>query len=124
MLLTILCVKLTELGVLFNSSQIVSKRRLANYVSENVKNPNITVELLAEQFAQSRRNLFRIIEAETGMKPAEFVREIRLKRALELTQSKQNLRLDELAYAVGYKSPSGFRNAFEERFGYHPTKIG
>ena len=98
--------------------------RIANFVSENVKNPNITVELLAEQFAQSRRNLFRIIEAETGMKPAEFVREIRLKRALELTQSKQNLRLDELAYAVGYKSPSGFRNAFEERFGYHPTKIG
>ncbi|TNE69550.1 response regulator [bacterium] len=96
--------------------------QMAAYILENIQDANITIERLADRFLQSRRTLFRVIEAETGMTPAEFVREIRLKKSLEILQVRKNIHLDELAYSVGYKTSSGFKNAFIERFGYHPTK--
>jgi AraC-like DNA-binding protein len=100
----------------------VLKQQLTTYILEHITDSGITIERMADHVLQSRRTLFRVIETETGMTPGEFIREIRLQKALELLQTKQNLRLDELAYMVGYKTPGGFRKAFLERFGFHPTK--
>jgi signal transduction histidine kinase/DNA-binding response OmpR family regulator len=98
------------------------KQQLTAYILEHIDDSGITIERMADHFFQSRRTLFRAIESETGMTPGEFIREIRLQKALELIQTKPNLRLDELAYAVGYKTSTGFRKAFYERFGFHPIK--
>lgn len=99
-------------------SDFVNKATL--FVTKNISNSNLSVDLLADEFSQSRRSFYRNLQLETGMTPAEFIREIRLTTAKSMVTSNKNLRLEELANAVGYKSATSFRKIFEERFGNHP----
>jgi transcriptional regulator GlxA family with amidase domain len=54
--------------------------------------------------------------------PNQFIRTFRLQRAYELL--KQNSATTaEIAYQVGFSSPSYFTKCFHEQFGYTPTEI-
>jgi signal transduction histidine kinase/DNA-binding response OmpR family regulator len=90
------------------------------YVSKHISNSNLSVEMMADEFSQSRSSLYRNLQLETGMTPAEFIREIRLTSARQIIAQKPSIRLEELANAVGYKSATSFRKVYEERFGEHP----
>lgn len=94
--------------------------KAAAYISKNLSNTNLSVDLLANEFSQSRRSFYRNLQVETGMSPGEFIREVRLTSARAMIASNKNLRLEELATAVGYKSATSFRKVYEERFGEHP----
>ncbi len=94
--------------------------KAAAYISKNLSNTNLSVDILADEFSQSRRSFYRNLQIETGMSPGEFIREVRLTSARALITSNKTLRLEELATAVGYKSATSFRKIFEERFGKHP----
>ncbi len=97
--------------------------KTAAYISKNLSNTHLSVDMLANHFSQSRRSLYRNLQLETGMTPAEFIREVRLTSARALVANNRNLRLEELAIAVGYKSASSFRKVYEERFGKHPLEM-
>lgn len=94
--------------------------KAAAFISKNVSNTNLSVDILADEFSQSRRLFYRNLQLETGMSPGEFIREVRLTCARALIAGDKNLRLEELATAVGYKSATSFRKVYEERFGEHP----
>lgn len=95
-------------------------KKVGEFVSKNLSNSQLSVDMMAEEFSQSRRSFYRNLQLETGMTPAEFIREIRLTTAQSLIAKNKNLRLEELANAVGYKSATSFRKVYEERFGKHP----
>jgi signal transduction histidine kinase/DNA-binding response OmpR family regulator len=94
--------------------------KAAAFVMRNLSDSNISVESIADEFSQSRSSFYRNIQLETGMTPAEFIREVRLTAARKIVAENKNLRLEELANAVGYKSATSFRKKYEERFGEHP----
>lgn len=96
------------------------KEKVAAYISKNVANKELSVDLIATEFSQSRRSFYRNIQLETGMTPASFIREVRLTVAQNLVLGNKKLNLEELADSVGYKSALGFRRAYEQRFGEHP----
>ncbi|MCH8568936.1 MAG: response regulator [Balneolales bacterium] len=96
------------------------KEQVAAYITQNISDTDISVDNLAREFAQSRRTFYRNIQIETGMTPAQFIREVRLTVARNLISSSPKMTLDELAISVGYKSSSGFKRAYEQRFGEHP----
>lgn len=95
------------------------KEDVAAYIFENIEDSTMSVERLAKHFSQSRRSLYRNLQLEVGMTPAEFIREVRLTTAQTMVAN-NNMRLDELARAVGYKTSVGFKRAYKERFGGHP----
>lgn len=94
--------------------------KTASFISKNLANTNLSVDMLADEFSQSRRSFYRNLQIETGMSPGEFIREVRLTTARALVAANKNYRLEELATAVGYKSATSFRKVYEERFGVHP----
>jgi transcriptional regulator GlxA family with amidase domain len=94
--------------------------KTAAFISKNLANTNLSVDMLADEFSQSRRSFYRNLQIETGMSPGEFIREVRLTSARALVAANKNYRLEELATAVGYKSATSFRKVYEERFGVHP----
>lgn len=94
--------------------------KAAEFISGNLSNTNLSVDMLADEFSQSRRSFYRNLKMETGMSPGEFIREVRLTTARALVATNKNYRLEELATAVGYKSATSFRKVYEERFGVHP----
>lgn len=94
--------------------------KAAAVIMKNLVDSSLSVDSLAAEFSQSRSSFYRNIQLETGMTPAEFIREVRLTSARELIRSDNKLRLEELANAVGYRSATSFRKKYEERFGEHP----
>lgn len=94
--------------------------KAAAFIMKNLSDTNLSVDSLSEEFSQSRSTFYRNIQLETGMSPAELIREVRLTAARTMVAENKNLRLEELANAVGYKSATSFRKKYEERFGVHP----
>ncbi len=97
-------------------------KKVGEFVSKNLSNSNLSVDMIADEFSQSRRSFYRNLQLETGMTPAEFIREIRLTTAQSFIAKNKNFRLEELANSVGYKSATSFRKVYEERFGEHPLE--
>ncbi|MBO6522750.1 MAG: response regulator [Balneolaceae bacterium] len=96
--------------------------KAAAFIMRNLSDSNLSVDMLADEFSQSRSSFYRNIQVETGMTPAEFIREIRLTAARAMIAENKNMRLEELANAVGYKSATSFRKKYEARFGVHPLE--
>ena len=96
------------------------KERVAAFITQHITDTDISVERLALEFSQSRRSFYRNIQIETGMTPAQFIREVRLTVARNLAHGKQKMTLDELTIAVGYKTTAGFKRAYKQRFDEHP----
>tara|TARA_R110002124_G_scaffold286675_2_gene468234 strand:- start:8452 stop:11259 length:2808 start_codon:yes stop_codon:yes gene_type:complete len=102
------------------TSQERLSEKAAAFVMKNLGDINLSVDSLADEFSQSRSSFYRNIQIETGMTPAEFIREVRLTAARAMVAENKNIRLEELANAVGYKSATSFRKKYEARFGEHP----
>jgi AraC-like DNA-binding protein len=80
------------------------------------------VEFLSRDMAVSQPQLYRKVTALTGRSPVNFIRDIRLNKALSLIkENKYNL--SEIALEVGYNSPSYFSRCFQQKFGIQPSRI-
>jgi len=85
---------------------------------------NLNVKLIpfiANKMHMSRSLVYHKIEALTGQTVNEFIRNIRLKKALHLL-SNQEIAVTEVAYAVGFSSQSYFTRSFVKQFGNSPRE--
>ena len=64
------------------------------------------------------RTLERCFRAETGMAIGEWRRRVRLFHALRLLEA--GARVTDVAYDIGYTTPSAFAVAFRRQFGASP----
>lgn len=90
------------------------------YVSQNISNPDLSVEELSEALGMSRVSLYKKIKQITGKSPVEFIRIIRLKRAAQLLRESQ-LNVSEIAYNTGFNNPKMFSRYFKDEFGILPS---
>ncbi len=78
----------------------------------------VEVNKMAEIFHMSRRTLHRKIHALLEISPIELIRQYRLQKACLLLAKGQQV--GEVAYAVGFESPSYFSKCFKEQYGFSP----
>jgi transcriptional regulator GlxA family with amidase domain len=97
-------------------------KKVMEAVEKNIGNENFGVDDLAREAFLSRRHLYRKLQALTNLAPAEFIQYIRLQRARELLEKNAGS-VAEIAYQVGFGSPSHFSACFHERFGIPPSEI-
>lgn len=71
----------------------------------------------------STRQLHRKLKAIIGMTPMEFVRNERLRLGAELLK-KSDVTVAEIAYQVGFNTPSYFIKCFKELYGQTPMAMG
>lgn len=96
-------------------------QRAYNLVEKNLDNVNFDTETFAKEMFLSRMQLHRKLQAITGKTPGDFTRALRLNQAAKLL--KQNkLSVTQIAFAVGYNSPSQFSRAFSKQFNCTPTE--
>jgi signal transduction histidine kinase/DNA-binding response OmpR family regulator/streptogramin lyase len=98
------------------------QKELQAYVEANLSESKITVEELSAEVNLSRRQLYRNLKAETGFTPAEFIREIRLHNARRMLENGSKQTISEVAYAVGFNTPSYFSKLFKKRYGRSPSE--
>lgn len=102
----------------FNNSFIQEVLRL---VDDNLQNPDFKIDDLAETMNMSRAVFYRKIKTFTGASPIDLVKEMRLKRALELLDT-SSYSLSEVAYQSGFSSPQYFSRVFKEQMQCTPNE--
>ena len=95
---------------------------LHSFILDHISETNLSLDRLAEAMAVSRATLTRKVKADTGMTVNEYVRICRLKKAVELL-AENNYRINEVAYLVGFSSPSYFTLSFQKQFGKLPSEF-
>jgi signal transduction histidine kinase/DNA-binding response OmpR family regulator len=95
-------------------------QKFYSLVEKELSNPDLDMNQLCRSLGMSRSQVFRKLKALTGKSASHFIRSIRLQQAKKLLAT-SDLTVSEIAYEVGFTSPSYFSTAFMEEFGTAPS---
>ncbi|MCG8310910.1 MAG: response regulator [Cytophagales bacterium] len=91
-------------------------------IEKHIGDPELSIVYLAKNMAMSHSSIYKKIKAITGLSGNEFIRNIRLKRAAQLLQSKR-LNVSEVIFQVGFNNRSYFSKCFQEMHGMTPKQF-
>ena len=94
---------------------------LEKTVIDNLSNPDFSSSDLETSMAMSRSSLVRRMKALLDTTPNEYVKQKRLVIAAKMLEE-DNVRVNEICYAVGFKYPSYFTKCFKEVYGLLPAE--
>jgi len=97
-------------------------RKLTDMVLANLQNENFSVEKLAKEAGMSRVSVHRRIKSIKNQDTSQFIREVRLKRAMEMLQNNEGT-VAEIAFRVGFGSATYFGKCFHEYYGSPPGEV-
>lgn len=97
-------------------------QKLYEVVADKMDDPNLGVVHLCRAAKLSNTQVNRKLKALTSRTPSQFIRVIRLERAMELLKT-TDLNVSEIAYDVGFNDPNYFSRTFLEEFGLSPSEI-
>lgn len=89
---------------------------------KNLSNKNFKIDTICENIGISRPQLYRKVRALTGRAPNNFLRDLRMDKALSLLKQKVG-NVSQVALEVGYNNPSYFAKCFSDKFGYSPSEV-
>lgn len=96
--------------------------KLRDLISGNLDKEDFGVKELAHKAGYSRSQLHRKVKQITGRSASVFIRQVRLEHALEMLRHNEAT-TSEIAYRVGFHSPSYFHRCFHKRFGITPGEF-
>jgi CheY-like chemotaxis protein len=96
-------------------------QRFTGLVDAHLSEESFGVEAMCEHIGMSRTQLHRKVKAVTGHSTSHLMRTIRLQRALEMLHQ-DDLSIADIAFRVGFNSPSYFTESFHKHFGYPPSE--
>ncbi len=96
--------------------------RLTSIVEANLSDENFGVNELAKEVGLSRSQIHRKLKSVCNKSVSQFLREVRLDKA-KLFLEDAKLTVSEIAYKVGFGSPSYFIKCFHDQFGYPPGEV-
>ena len=95
--------------------------KLNTIINDNMRNPDFDVNMLAEMMNISRPTLYRKVRSISDLTPNDLIKMARLKKSAELLLAGE-MKIYEIAEAVGFSSQSYFWSAFIKEFGVSPSK--
>ena len=95
-------------------------KNAVEYIRSHIANPDLSVDELSKALNMSRTNLHRRLKTTTGLNPVDMIKTIRMKQAAYLLGTGK-LNVSEVAYKVGYNTPSYFSTSFSAYFNISPT---
>jgi len=91
-------------------------------VEKNISDKDFNVDKFAAAIAMEASTLYKKLIALINMPPGEFIRDIRMKRAVQLL--KQNkIPISDIAYMVGFDNPNYFSKVFRKYYNISPTEF-
>ncbi|MDC8000476.1 two-component regulator propeller domain-containing protein [Aequorivita todarodis] len=108
-----------ELAITSAESEFL--KRLQKVLDEHITDPEFSSDGFGKLMHMSRTQLHRKLKAITGMSASEFIRSQRLKLAIRLLRD-SDASVAEIAYQVGFNTPSYFGKCFKEVYNCSPTE--
>lgn len=97
-------------------------KRMVDFVDKNIENRDMRVEDFAQTMNMSRAVFYRKVKSIVGLSPIDFVKDMRIKRAIQLIDLSPNLSLSEVAYRSGFNDPQYFSKCFKKQIGKTPSE--
>lgn len=82
---------------------------------------DISLSVLAEQVYLNPVYLSRAYKQKTGQNISKYIADCRIQKAKDMLKS-PNLKINEIAYGIGYESPAHFSRIFKKATGYSPIE--
>ncbi len=92
-------------------------------LDKHLSDPEFDLDAFSGEIGMSRANLYRKIKALTNFAPNELLKNYRLRASVKLLEENQHT-VSEIAYMVGFSTPSYFSNCFKKTYGFSPTEFG
>ncbi len=96
--------------------------QIKDAIEANLSDENFGVNELANEMAISRFQILRKLRPLTGKNISQFIRETRLEKAMEYLKNDIGT-VSEIAYKVGFSSPTYFNTCFRKYYGTTPGEI-
>ena len=97
-------------------------KKIHQHIEDNLGNENFSVEDLAKNAGLSRSMIHRKLIKLTGKSASDLITETRLTYAKALLE-KDVATASEIAYQVGFKSPSYFNKVFKKHYNVSPGNV-
>ena len=94
--------------------------KVLEVIDKHISEEDFSIEEFSSEVGMSRAQFHRKFKAITGKPPSIFLRSVRLAKAKKLIEEQQG-NISEIAYSVGFSSPSYFSKCFRDEFGYPPS---
>ncbi|SHM13918.1 Two component regulator propeller [Flavobacterium flevense] len=107
--------------VTVTSTDEIFLQQAIEIVEKHMMNTDFSVEMLVKEMRHSRSNLYLKFKEITGLSSSEFIRNIRLKRAVQLFEQ-SDLSVKEIMYMTGFNTASYFAKCFKKQFGVIPSE--
>lgn len=104
--------------------QVIKKVQRAIDVEKIYRQPSLTLDQFAKELGHPSYLVSRTIKTEFEKSFSELINHLRIQEAIqELSQNSQEYqKIEGLAYAVGFNTPSTFYAAFKKVTGMNPTE--
>jgi ligand-binding sensor domain-containing protein/AraC-like DNA-binding protein len=90
-------------------------------IEGDLSNTSFGVNELYVSMQMSKSNFYRKLKTITDLSPNELIRFIRLRKSTQLLIA-PDLSVNEIAYEVGFNTPSYFTRCFKQQFGIAPSE--
>ena len=107
-----------------NCSQDIDWKFIASVkknVEDNIDNPALTVDVLCSLMGMSRTSFYNKLRALTDQSPGDYIRLIRLKRAVKLLKEDAHS-ITEIAEMTGFSDAKYFREVFKKHYNVSPSQ--
>lgn len=94
---------------------------LIKNIEKHISEPELGVEQLAMSMDMSRSQLYNLCNELLGQTPAAFILDIRLKRAMQLIETRQ-YKMNEVSSKVGFTDAKYFAKVFKKKTGMTPSQ--
>ena len=97
-------------------------KQLRKVIKSHIPDADYSVEDLGDEMGLSRVQLYRKVKALTGYSVVDLLRKARLAKAKHLLET-TDMNISEVAYEVGFTTPSYFTKRFKEEYGIKPGEV-
>jgi len=106
-------------NTLSESSYIVNRAK--ELIEQNIKNPQLSLEYIADELGISYKHLSKVFKSKTGIKFVDYISNLRLNHSRSLLVN-TDLKVEEISEIMGYSTPQYFISKFKIMFGCTPHK--
>lgn len=111
----------SEALVVLSPSEDKFLKELVDFTEREWCNTSLQTNDLSSYLKCSKSKFYRNLVAITGKSPNSYIKDYRLRKALEYLNKKE-LNISEVAFESGFNSPAYFSKCFQETFGVLPSQ--
>ena len=97
-------------------------RKLTDYINNNISDPNLKIDMMAEHMAVSVSTLTRMTKSLMGVTPGEFLAKARIRKAAMMLSMHSGATIAEVAYECGFSDPKYFSRCFKSEMKQTPSE--